>query len=63
MALFMIFLAVYAAVCIGFFVGLVRWTVSSTRGCACGGSLRGGVVAVIHSPKSCYPAAESLHAT
>lgn len=61
MAVLIAFLAVYALVTVSFFVALLRWTVRSERGCACGGGM-GGRFAMVHGAKSCYPAAESLSA-
>jgi hypothetical protein len=62
MAVLIVFLAVYATVCTWFFVLLVKWTVQSERKCSCRGSMKGGMVGFIHSPRACYPVAESLHA-
>ena len=62
MVAFFVFLAMYAIACTWFFVLLVRWTVRSERTCSCRGSMKGGLVTFVHSPRVCYPVAESLNA-
>ena len=55
---FIIFLSAYAAATVVFFIALLRWTIRKERGCACGGAFE--LVTFVHTPKMCYPMAESL---
>lgn len=55
---FIIFLSLYAAATVVFFIALVRWTFRRERGCACGGSFE--ILKFVHTPEMCYPRAEAL---
>ena len=61
MVAFIAFLAVYFVVCSWFFIALLRWTIRTERGCSCHGSF--GATDFVHTPKMCYPTAESLTAS